>query len=115
LTVLPRSKTKDEVKDVRLLLFPKLFQVFVGSILSNPVRVEDSQTTNLSSDSFFSDGLKVSGELELNNTLVGWLSANNTLSDWLFTASSSDSNSVDHVTLLVLVSQSTGLVRSGGS
>ena len=39
------------------------FVVFVGSILSNPVRVEDSEATNLSTDSFFSDGSKVSGEL----------------------------------------------------
>jgi len=80
------------------------FVIFISSILSNPVRVEDSQTTNLSTNSFLSNGLEVSGELELNDTLVGWLTADDTLSDWLLTASSSDSNSVDNVTLLVLVS-----------
>jgi hypothetical protein len=91
------------------------FVVFISGILSNPVRVEDSETTDLSADSFFSDGSQVSGELELDNTLVGGLTADDTLSDGLLSTTSSDSNSVDDVTLLGLVTESSGLIRSGGS
>jgi hypothetical protein len=91
------------------------FVVFISGILGNPVRVEDSEATDLSADSFFSDGSQVSGELELNDTLVGGLTADDTLSDGLLSATSSDSNSVDDVTLLGLVSESSGLIRSGRS
>ena len=46
------------------------FVVFIGGVLGNPVGVEDSEASDLSADSFFSDGSQVSGELELNDTLV---------------------------------------------
>ena len=91
------------------------FVVFIGGVLSNPVGVEDSEASDLSADSFFSDGSQVSGELELNNTLVGGLTADDTLSDGLLSASSSDSDSVDDVTLLGLVAESSGLIGSGRS
>ena len=91
------------------------FVVFISGILGNPVRVEDSEATNLSADSFFSDGSQVSGELELNDTLVGGLTADDTLSDGLLSTTSSDSNSVDDVALLGLVAESSGLIGSGRS
>jgi len=91
------------------------FVVFISGILGNPVRVEDSEATDLSADSFFGDGSQVSGELELHDTLVGGLTADDTLSDGLLSATSSDSNSVDDVALLGLVAESSGLIGSGGS
>ena len=91
------------------------FVVFIGGVLSNPVGVEDSEASDLSADSFFGDGSQVSGELELDDTLVGGLTADDTLSDGLLSASSSDSDSVDDVTLLGLISESSGLIGSGRS
>lgn len=44
------------------------FVIFVGTVLTNPVRVEDSETLNSSSDSFFSTRAQVSSELKLVNT-----------------------------------------------
>jgi len=91
------------------------FVVFIGGVLGNPVGVEDSEASDLSADSFFGDGSQVSGELELDDTLVGGLTADDTLSDGLLSASSSDSDSVDDVTLLGLIAESSGLIGSGRS
>jgi len=90
-------------------------EVFVGGVLTSPVRVEDSKTTNSSADSLFGDISQISGELELDNTLTGGLTVDYTLGDGFLSAASSNSDSVDNVTLLLLVSQSSGFIRSGGS
>ncbi len=91
------------------------FEEFEGSVLTNPVRVEDSEVAALSSDSFFSDGLVGSGWFELVDTLVNGLSVNNTLGDWSLSATSSDSDSVDDISLLGLVSELSGLINSAWS
>jgi len=90
------------------------FEVFVSGILSSPVRVEDSEASELSADSFFSDISQVSGELKLDNTLTGGLSVDYTLGNGFLSASSSDSDSVDNVALLLFVSQSSGFIGSRG-
>lgn len=90
-------------------------EVFVGGILTSPVGVEDSKTTDSSADSLFGDISQISGELELDNTLTGGLTVDYTLGDGFLSAASSNSDSVDNVTLLLLVSQSSGFIRSGGS
>ncbi len=56
-----------------------------------------------------------SGGLELVNTLVDGLSVNNTLGNGSLTASTSDSNSVDNVSLLGLVTELSGLISAAGS
>jgi len=89
------------------------FEEFVSGVLSNPVRVEDSKGTELSTGSFLSNRTSVSVELEADNTLTCWLTVNNTLGDWLFSATSSNSDSVNDDTLFSFVAQSSGLVRSG--
>jgi hypothetical protein len=86
-----------------------------GGILSNPVGVEDSEVTDLSADSLLSDGSVVSPWLEGGNSLALWLTVDDTLGDWLLSATSSDSDSVDDVTLLSLVTESSSLIRSGWS
>ena len=86
-----------------------------GSVLANPVRVEDSEVGASSSNSLLSDGTVRSGGLELVDTLVDGLSVDDTLADGSLSASTSDSNSVDNVALLALVSELSGLVKSAGS
>ena len=86
-----------------------------GSVLANPVGVEDSEVSAASSDSLLSSGSVRSVGLELVDTLVNGLAVDDTLGDGSLTATSSDSNSVDHVALLGLVSELSGLVGSAGS
>ena len=56
-----------------------------------------------------------SGLLDLSDTLVDGLTADNSLVDWSLSSSSSDSNSVDNVSLLGLESEGSGLLSSGWS
>ena len=56
-----------------------------------------------------------SGWLELVDTLVDWFTVDNTLANWSLSATSSDSNSVDDVALLGLVTELSGLVESAWS
>jgi len=71
-----------------------------GSVLADPVRVEHSQVSAASADSLLSDSAVRSVGLELVDTLVDGLAVDNTLGDWSLTATASDSDSVDHVSLL---------------
>lgn len=91
------------------------FVEFEGSVLTNPVRVENSKVSAFSSDSLLSDGSVGSGGLKLVDTLVDGLSVDDTLGDGLLSATSSDSDSVNHVTLLGLVAELSGLIDSAGS
>ena len=86
------------------------FVEFVSGVLGNPVRVEDSQSTESSSDSFFGDRAVVSLVLELGNSLTGWLTVNNTLGDWFLSATSSNSDSLNDDSLFSFVSQSSGFI-----
>ena len=91
------------------------FVEFVGSVLTDPVRVEDSEVSASSSDSLLSDGSVRSARLELVDTLVDGLSVDNTLGNGSLSATSSDSDSVDDISLLGLVAELSGLVDSAGS
>ena len=86
-----------------------------GSVLANPVRVEDSEVSASSSDSLLSNSSVGSARLELVDTLVDGLTVNDTLGDWSLSTTSSDSDSVDHVSLLGLVSELSGLISTTGS
>lgn len=91
------------------------FEELEGSVLTNPVRVENSEVSASSADSLFSHSSVRSARLELVDTLVDWLSVDNTLGDWSLSASTSDSDSVDDIALLALVSELSGLVGTGRS
>lgn len=91
------------------------FEELEGSVLTYPVGVEYSQVAAFSADSLLSDGSVGSGGLKLVDTLVNWFTVNNTLGDWLLSATSSDSDSVDNVTLLGFVTELSGLVESAWS
>ena len=53
--------------------------------------------------------------LELVDTLVNGLAVNDTLGDGSLAATSSDSDSVNHVALLGLVAELSGLIGAAGS
>lgn len=91
------------------------FEVLVGRVLVNPVRVQHSQVTASSADSFFSGRAERSLVLQVVDTLVGGLTVSGTLRDGSLSATSSDSDSVDDETLLGLVTESSSLVGSRGS
>lgn len=86
-----------------------------GSVLTDPVGVEHSEVSAASADSLLGDGAVRSVGLELVDTLVDGLAVDNTLGDWSLAAAASDSDSVDHVALLGLVAELSGLVSAGGS
>ena len=86
-----------------------------GSVLTNPVRVEDSEVSATSANTLLSNSSVGSGGLELVDTLVDGLAVNNTLGDGSLAATTSDSNSVDNVALLGLVSELSGLIGTGRS
>merc|ERR1711975_161625 len=88
---------------------------FVGGVLTNPVRVENSQVGALSTNLLFSNRSVGSGLLELSDTSMDWLTVNDTLVDSPMSSSSSDSNSVDDVSLLLFESEGSSLVQSGRS
>lgn len=90
------------------------FVILVGRVLVSPVRVQDTKTTEGTSSSFLSDASDASLVLELVDTMSLGLSVDDTLGDLSLSASTSNLDSVDDVTLLGLVSQAAGLVRAGG-
>lgn len=102
--------------------------VFVDTILVDPVRVEaahqhtsqnctccinsHSEVTTSSGDSLLGSALQSSLVLQVVDTLSNGFTVSSTLWRRLLSVSSSNSNSVDEVTLLGLVTQSSSLVRS---
>merc|ERR1719313_213245 len=88
---------------------------FVSGVLTNQVRVENSQVGALSTDLLLSNRSVRSGFLELSDTSVDWLTVNDSLVDSSLSSTSSDSNSVDDVSLLLFESEGSSLVQSGRS
>ena len=88
------------------------FEELGDGILSYPVGVEDSHVLASSTDLLLSDISVGSGFLLLSDTEMDWFTINDTLVDCSLSSSSSDSNSVDAVSLLLFESKSSGLVES---
>ena len=84
----------------------------VGSVLTAPVGVQDSHVGALSADLLLGNRSVGSSLLELSDTKVNWLTIDGTLVDCSLSTSSSDSNSVDDVSLLLFESESSGLIKS---
>ena len=91
------------------------FVEFMWCVLSYPVRVKNSEVSASLSNSIFSNGSVRSLWFKLVNTLVDWFTVNNTFAYWSLSSSSSNSDSVNNVTLFSLVTELSGLVRSWGS
>ena len=88
---------------------------FVGRVLAYPVGVENSQGSAVTASTLLSNGLQAAGKFDLVNTMVHWLAIGGTLGHRAFTSTTAHTDTVDYIALLGLVSQPTGLVRSGGS
>lgn len=87
-------------------------EVFVGAVLGNPIGVEHSEATQGSANSLFGLGPEVSGRLELVDSDRSGLTSDDTLGDGSLSSTSSDADSVDNITLLGLVAEFAGLVRT---
>ena len=66
-------------------------------------------------ETYLSGGSETALELQVVNTLVDWLSICGTLGDRALTSTTTNTNPVNNVTLLSLVSQAAGFVWSGGA
>jgi len=87
-------------------------EVLVGRVLVDPVRVQDAQVSAATSDTLLSCRLERTLVLQLVNTLVGGLAIGSTLWNRSLATSTADTDTVDDITLLGLVTQTASLVRA---
>lgn len=87
----------------------------VHGILGHPVTVEDAEGAQLTSNSLFGDGSQVSGVFPGGDTVGGGFTVTDTLGDLALSGSPLDADTVDNISLLGLVSQTTSLIGSGRS
>lgn len=87
-------------------------KVLVGRVLVDPVRVEDAQVTALASNTLLSGGLERALVLELVDSVAAGLTIGGTLGNWLFATTTADTDTVDDVSLLGLVTKTASLVRA---
>merc|ERR1712149_46330 len=83
------------------------FVVHVGRILADPIRAQHSKSSSQPTSSLFSFGANAALKFDLVDSLTLWYG--------LLTATTTQPNSVDDVSLLGSVPQSSSFVRSGGS
>eukprot|EP00179_Madagascaria_erythrocladioides_P010691 CAMPEP_0198367052 /NCGR_PEP_ID=MMETSP1450-20131203/154992_1 /TAXON_ID=753684 ORGANISM="Madagascaria erythrocladiodes, Strain CCMP3234" /NCGR_SAMPLE_ID=MMETSP1450 /ASSEMBLY_ACC=CAM_ASM_001115 /LENGTH=624 /DNA_ID=CAMNT_0044074527 /DNA_START=21 /DNA_END=1897 /DNA_ORIENTATION=- len=86
--------------------------VLVNRVLVDPVRVEHAHVAALASGALLGDGALVPRKLELRNTLVLRLAVLNTLGHRALPPTAAHPHAVHHVSLLRLVANAAGLVRS---
>lgn len=87
--------------------------VLVGRVLVDPVGVEDAQVGAAAADTLLGGGAEGALVLELVDTLVGGLAIGGTLGGRTLAATTADTDAVDDVALLGLVTKTAGLVRAG--
>ena len=90
------------------------FVVLVGGILVDPVAVENTEVTADTANTAFGNGAEVASVLQLVDTLVLGLTVDNTLRIRSLASTTTDSNTVNNVTLLSLHAQSASLVGTSG-
>lgn len=91
------------------------FEVLVGRVLVDPVRVQDTQVGAAAANTLLSGGLEGTLVLELVDTVVGGLAVGGTLGDRALATTAADTDAVDNVALLSLVAEAAGLVGAGGT
>jgi hypothetical protein len=79
------------------------FEELVGGILTNPVRVEDTEVSAASTNTLFGNVLVGLFLLELTDTHTGWLTENDTFTDVSFTTTTSDTATVNNEALFLLI------------
>jgi hypothetical protein len=90
-------------------------EVLVGSILVNPVRVQDTQVSALATDTLLSGGLERALVLKVVDTLVDGLTVGSTLGGGSLTVTTTNADTVDDITLLGLVTETTSLIGARGT
>jgi len=88
------------------------FKVFVCCILVNPIGVEHAQVHASTTSALFGNTAKVTREFELVDTSILWLSINNSLWVGSLSATTTNGNTVNNITLLSLVANLVCLVRT---
>lgn len=88
---------------------------FICGIFTNPVGIQDSQSSTMAPSSLLSNRLKASSKLQLVNTVVDRLAVGCTLRNWALATTAADTDPVNDITLLSLVSQPSRLIRPGGA
>ena len=86
------------------------FVVFVGSVLTDPIAVEHSESPQSATDTLLSLGSEVAGGLQLVDTDRSGLSGDDTLGDGSLATASSDTGAVNDVPLFGLEAEFAGLV-----
>lgn len=90
-------------------------EVLVGGVLVDPVGVQDTQVGAAAANTLLSSSTQGTLVLELVDTLVGGLAVGGTLGDGALAATAADTDTVDDVALLGLVTETTSLVGAGGA
>jgi hypothetical protein len=85
-------------------------EVLVGRVLVDPVRVQDAQVGAAAADTLLGGRLEGALVLELVDSLVGGLAEGGTLGNWLLASTTANTDAVDNVALLGLVTQTASLV-----
>lgn len=88
-------------------------EVLVHTVLVDPVGVKDAEVTALAADTLLSGSTQRALVLQVVDTLVDGLAVGGTLGDRLLAVTTADTDTVDKVALLGLVTQAAGLVRAG--
>jgi len=94
------------------------FKVLVHTVLVDPVGVEYTKISTSASNTLLSSAPQATLVLEVVDTLSNGFTIGSTLGDRFFPISSSDTDTVDHVSLLGLVTETASFVgtrRAGGS
>mmetsp|Transcript_18290 Transcript_18290/g.27166 ORF Transcript_18290/g.27166 Transcript_18290/m.27166 type:complete len:215 (+) Transcript_18290:263-907(+) len=91
------------------------FVVLHGSILSHPVGVQDTEVGVLTSDLLLSNTLKIALEVKLVNTVVLGLSVHHTLGNLTLAASTTNTGTDNHISLLGLVTETVSLLGTRGT
>lgn len=88
---------------------------FVCGIFTNPVRIQDSQSSTVAPSSFLGNRLKASCKLELVDAMMDRLAVRRTLGHGAFAATTTHTNPIDDITLFGLVAQPARLVGPRGA
>jgi len=91
------------------------FVVFVGRVLIDPVRVENTQVCTSSSDTLFSSRTKRSLVFQLVYSLIGGFTKGSTLWNRPLASSTTNTDTVDDVSLFGLVSETASFIGTGWS
>jgi hypothetical protein len=90
-------------------------EVLVGRVLVDPVGVQDTQVGAAATNTLLSGSGQSTLVLKLVDTLVGRLAVCGALAGGRLTATAADTDAVDDVALLGLVTKTASLVGAGGA